>query len=37
MLTIDCPADVTNENVCYADGDLTIATNGEPAMSATDN
>ena len=37
MLSIDCPADVTNENVCYADGDLSILTNGEPTMSATDN
>ena len=36
-LSIDCPADVMNANVCFADGDLTIATNGEPTWSASDN
>ncbi|MAC17502.1 MAG: hypothetical protein CMC97_04315, partial [Flavobacteriales bacterium] len=37
MLTIDCPADVVYNNVCFDDGDLSIATNGEPSWTVSDN
>ena len=37
MLSIECPADVMNANVCFADGDLSIGTNGEPTWTVSDN
>ena len=37
MLTIECPADILYENVPFAQADLSIATNGAPSWTATDN
>ena len=36
-LSIECPADQMYANVCFSDGDLTLATNGEPTWEVSDN
>ena len=36
-LSIECPADQLYANVCFADGDLSLATNGEPTWVVSDN
>ena len=36
-LSIECPADQIHANVCFADGDLSIAGNGEPSWEVSDN
>ena len=36
-LSIECPADQLYANVCFADGDLSIGTNGEPSWEVGDN
>ncbi|MBL6645351.1 MAG: T9SS type A sorting domain-containing protein [Flavobacteriales bacterium] len=37
MLSIQCPDDILYTNVPFADGDLSIATNGEPTWVVSDN
>ncbi|MDG2426245.1 MAG: T9SS type A sorting domain-containing protein [Flavobacteriales bacterium] len=36
-LAIDCPADMLHANVCLADGDLSLETNGEVSWTESDN
>ena len=36
-LAITCPSNILYDNVCYEDGDLSIATNGEPTWTTSDN
>ena len=36
-LSIECPADQLYSNVCFADGDLSLGTNGEPTWDVSDN
>ena len=36
-LSIECPADQIHGNVCFEDGDLSIAGNGEPSWEVSDN
>ena len=36
-LSIQCPGDILYSNVPFAQGDLTIATNGEPSYTVSDN
>ena len=36
-LSIECPADQMYANVCFADGDLSLGTNGEPTWEVSDN
>jgi hypothetical protein len=36
-LSIECPSDQMYANVCFADGDLSIGTNGEPSWEVSDN
>ena len=36
-LEIACPGDMLWSNVCYADGDLSLTSNGEPTWTTSDN